>query len=261
MIMKKTLIALVVAGGAIASGSAMAWAPNGIGGTVELGGTLTPQDVVTPWEIKVGDKVTDLNADIKKGQSTVGLSTNKSIEILGIRTKDGVAFAGESDIAPIINYGGAIDASKFTAGETPLTLPVKDDTGQEIGTLKTSLFAQAYSSEKSSVNPDDDVKFFVYSESPTSAFHGGLGESPDAISTDDLASSYMPEAEANFTNQDAKYVDPQESFYGASDKTYSGYYFSVIKPNQRIEIDLNKPVTGDTQIKWNASLPITISYQ
>ncbi|EHI7951892.1 hypothetical protein J9K58_004642, partial [Salmonella enterica] len=26
-----------------------AWTPNGLGGTMEFGGTLTPKDVVNPW--------------------------------------------------------------------------------------------------------------------------------------------------------------------------------------------------------------------
>ena len=67
--MKKTLIALAVAASAVVSGSAMAagWEQNGTGGSVDLGGTLTPVEKATPWEVKVGDAVTGLDGQIQKG--------------------------------------------------------------------------------------------------------------------------------------------------------------------------------------------------
>ncbi|HCN8216144.1 TPA: hypothetical protein N6448_004795, partial [Escherichia coli] len=71
--MKKTLIALAVAASAVVSGSAMAWTANGDGGSVDLGGTLTPTDVMTPWEVKVGAAVNDLNAAIRKGDTKVDI--------------------------------------------------------------------------------------------------------------------------------------------------------------------------------------------
>ncbi|EGJ4498914.1 hypothetical protein INB87_004741, partial [Escherichia coli] len=69
--MKKTLIALAVAASAAVSGSAMAWTANGTGNSVELGGTLTPVEKVSPWEVKTGDAVTGLDAPIQKGQKIV----------------------------------------------------------------------------------------------------------------------------------------------------------------------------------------------
>ncbi|EOK2317588.1 hypothetical protein ACXAQL_004570 [Escherichia coli] len=69
--MKKTFIALVVAASAAVSVSAMAagWEQNGSGGSVDMSGTLTPVEKVTPWEVKVGDAVTGLDAQIQKDQS------------------------------------------------------------------------------------------------------------------------------------------------------------------------------------------------
>lgn len=52
--MKKTLIVLAVTASVMTSGSAMAWTLNGSGGSVELGGTLTPAEKVTLWEVKTG---------------------------------------------------------------------------------------------------------------------------------------------------------------------------------------------------------------
>ena len=256
--MKKTLIALAVAASAVVSGSAMAWTANGTGGSVELSGTLNPKDLVTPWEVKVGDDVTGLDADINKGQSVVNISSSKSIEILGIRTKEKAAFTGIRGISPQIDYGAAIDATKFSDGETELTLAVKDDAGNEIGKLESSLFAQAYSSEKK--EGEYAKKFFVFADVKGSAYYGGLGQSADVISLKDLAAAYMPDAEANWVNQGGEYTAPENSFFGDSGKTYNSYYFSVIKPNQVIKFTLNEPASGDAPIQWKASLPVTVSY-
>ncbi|ELO4994206.1 fimbrial protein [Escherichia coli] len=256
--MKKTLIALAVAASAAVSGSAMAWTQNGAGGSVDLGGTLTPVDVITPWEIKTGAGVGNLNASIKKQQNSVEVASSSVIEILGIRTKDKAAFAGEVGISPQISYGGAIVPSAFSNGETDLTLEVRNSSDSRIGSLTTSLFAQGYASEK-----QDGVakKYFVFSAQSGDAFYGGLGESASAISTTDLASSYMPDVEANWVNQSGTLVEPEYANFNVPSKTYNGYYFSVIKPGQKMRITLDTPATGDDQIEWKASLPVTVSYQ
>ncbi len=256
--MKKTLIALAVAASAAVSGSAMAWTANGTGGSVDMGGTLTPTDVVTPWEVKTGNAVTGLDAQIQKGQKEVRISSLKSIEILGIRTKEKAAFVGANGIAPQIDYDAAIDATKFSNGETKLTLVVKDDASNEIGKLESSLFAQAYSSEKYG---SDAKKFLVFAPAKGSAYYGGLGQSADSLSNEDLAAAYMPDAEANWVNQGGTMVDPEASYFSSPGKTYNSYYFSVIKPNQEIKISLNEPVSGDAPIQWKAFLPVTVSYR
>ncbi|WP_105288975.1 fimbrial protein [Escherichia sp. MOD1-EC5948] len=258
--MKKTLIALAVAASAAVSGSAMAWTANGTGGSVDLGGTLTPVEKVTPWEVKVGAAVNDLNAPIQKGQKEVRISSLKSIEILGIRTKEKAAFVGANGIAPQIDYGAAIDATKFSNGETKLTLVVKDDASNEIGKLESSLFAQAYTSEKST-DGGDAKKFLVFAAAKGNAYYGGLGQNSGSLSKEDLAAAYMPDAEANWVNQGGTMVDPEVSYFSNPGKTYNSYYFSVIKPNQAIKIALNEPVSGDAPIQWKASLPVTVSYQ
>ncbi len=257
--MKKTLIALAVAASAAVSGSAMAWTQNGIGGSVDLGGTLTPTDLVTPWEVKTGAGVSNLNAAIKKQQNSVEVASSSVIEILGIRTKDKAAFTGETGISPQISYGDAIDPSAFSNGETNLTLVVNNSSDARIGSLTTSLFAQAYASEKAGSNTAK--KYFVYSAQEGHGFYGGLGQSASAISTVDLVSTYMPDAEENWVNQSGTAVAPEFVSFSSTGKTYNGYYFSVIKPGQTMKITLDTPATGDDQIEWKASLPVTVSYQ
>lgn len=107
--MKKTLIALAVAASAAVSGSAMAWTANGSGGSVNLGGALTPVEKLTPWEVKVGAAVNGLNGSIQKGATTVEIPANQNIPVLAIRNN--AVFNGQSGIVPAINYGGAINTA------------------------------------------------------------------------------------------------------------------------------------------------------
>ncbi|HDP9994811.1 TPA: fimbrial protein, partial [Escherichia coli] len=180
--MKKTLIALAVAASAVVSGSAMAWTANGDGGSVDLGGTLTPTDVMTPWEVKVGAAVNDLNAAIRKGDTKVDIPVNKAIPVLGIRVADTTwkAFWGKPGIAPNIDYHGAINVNDFSHGEVPLTLDVKNTQDQKIGSLTVNLSAGA---EYARYNPSTDQgeKYVLYQNSKGELFFGGLGTNSDAV--------------------------------------------------------------------------------
>lgn len=101
--MKKTLIALAVAASAAVSGSAMAWTANGTGNSVDLGGTLTPVEKVTPWEVKTGAAVTGLDAQVTQGQTMVDVAVKKAIPVLGIRTQEvGKSFPAQAGINPAI---------------------------------------------------------------------------------------------------------------------------------------------------------------
>ncbi|ELO5003679.1 hypothetical protein QUQ70_004860, partial [Escherichia coli] len=147
--MKKTLIALAVAASAVVSGSAMAWTANGTGGNVDLGGTLTPVEKVTPWEVKVGAAVTNLDAAITKGQSEVNITTTSAVPVLGIRTQEASkVFTGKPGISPQIDFHKAIDPTKFSGSVTDLTLSVMDAQGAKIGSLKAPFLAGAKYSVK-----------------------------------------------------------------------------------------------------------------
>lgn len=92
--MRRSLVALAVAAASVISGSAMAWTANGTGGSVDLSGTLIPQGLVTPWEVKTGTAVTGLDADIEKGQRIVDVAVDNAIPVLGIRTVSQAPFQG-----------------------------------------------------------------------------------------------------------------------------------------------------------------------
>lgn len=256
--MKKTLIALAVAASAAVSGSAMAWTATGSGHSVDLSGTLTPADVVTPWEVKTGDAVTNLDAQIKKGQKTVDIAVNKAIPVLGIRTQTTQVFQGQSGISPQIDYGNAVNVDAFENGRAPVTLEVKDDTNTKIGTLTTSLGASALVSVKGPWSGYNHS----YSNTVGQGFFGGLPKDKAQAPDLDIAVKVMPEVAAHFNNQGVSSANVGVTTdFSNTGATYSGYYGAGIEQGKIIKITLDQVVSGDTPIQWNASLPVTVSYQ
>ena len=251
--MKKTLIALAVAASAAVSGSAMAWTANGTGGSVNLGGTLTPVEKVTPWEVKVGDAVTGLDAQIQKGQKVVNISVDKTIPILGIRSIKNV-FKGVSGVSPQIDYHGAVDAAKFTGGYVPLTLDVKDNHDAKIGTLTSTLGASADLSVNEGASSNH--YFYVQARNPGDVFYGGLGT---IMPEQNIAAKVFPGIGEHYDNQDGTYLAPTNATI-KPDILYSGYYGSGIPQGHTIKITLDNPAGAD-QIAWKATLPVTVSYQ
>ncbi|MED0218880.1 hypothetical protein RCO08_21880 [Escherichia coli] len=256
--MKKTLIALAVAASAAVSGSAMAWTANGTGGSVELSGTLTPVEKVTPWEVKVGDAVTGLDAQIQKGQKVVDVAVNKAIPVLGIRTIASTAFQGQSGISPQISYGNAVNVDAFENGRAPVTLEVKDDTNTKIGTLTTSLGASALMSTK---GPNWNGYNHFYAEKSGDVFFGGLPKNEAATPDSNIAVTVMPEVADHYTDQGVEYKPVGFSpILSDTEYTFSGYYGAGIEQGKIIKITLDQAASGDAPIKWNAALPVTVTY-
>ena len=261
--MKKTLIALAVAASAAVSSSAMAWTANGTGSSVDLGGTLTPADVITPWEVKTGDAVTGLNAQIKKGQKTVDIAVDKAIPVLGIRTVKAEAFVGGPGLSPQISYGGAVKVAEFTKGQAPLTLEVKDVNDAKIGTADTYILAAALSSYVNLDDSESNTKS-LYASVDGKAFFGGIGENAQAVADFPIAatSGIFAEASQNFTHQGVTELsEAGESGFNVPNATYSAFYASGIEQGKTIKITLDQAATGDAPIQWKASLPISVTYQ
>ncbi|MEF6061304.1 hypothetical protein U9954_01880 [Escherichia coli] len=180
--MKKTLIALAVAASAVVSCSAMAsgWGQNGNGTSVVIGGTLTPVAKVTPWEVKTGDAVTNLDAQVQKGQTSVTVNVNEAIPVLGIRNADVNGFTGGEGIKPQISYNNAVDINGFNNGVTTVTLSVRDVSGSAIGTMTAPFSAAALSSWLTSDGSETGSKA-LYAADNSDAFYGGLGENAAAV--------------------------------------------------------------------------------
>lgn len=256
--MKKTLIALAVAASAAVSGSAMAWTANGTGGSVDLGGTLTPVEKITPWEVKVGAAVNGLDGSIQKGATTVEIPAGKNIPVLAIRNN--AVFNGQAGIIPVINYGGAINTANFTDNTTELTLNVNSDAGK-IGVLTAPLYASAI--EKVQWDNNVEVKYLAASQA-TGAFAGGVPASVDGVTISgayevmaqlfsDIWKNENPAAGTSWDKGD------NEGFSNP-DVKYSASYASGIRDNAQITIKLDAPAANDV-IKWSAQLPVTVSYQ
>ncbi|HAN7628726.1 TPA: hypothetical protein IF634_004873 [Escherichia coli] len=264
--MKKTLIALAVAASAVVSCSAMAsgWEQNGHGASVEIGGTLTPVVKVTPWEVKTGDAVTNLDAQIQKGQTSVTVSVNQAIPVLGIRTQTTDVFQGSAGISPQVDYGGAIDVNGFSAGVTTLTLDVTDANGGKMGTMSAPFLAGAAVS-RTGAN-QDAYSAYVYNGYNVSSFEGGLGDStekvlPDLATVISRVGALDSGFTANFNQQGVDGGGVWRSTPFENTKTqYSGFYGSGIESGSKIVITLDTAVSGDGEIAWKASLPVTVTY-
>lgn len=262
--MKKTLIALAVAASAVVSGSAMAWETNGTGGNVELGGTLTPQAKVTPWEVQVGAPVTNLDGFVQKNQRSVEIPVKKAIPVLGIRTQLKEAFAGKAGISPQIDYQNAVNIDGFRDGSTKLQLNIVDKVaGQKIGTMSVDFFAAAEVSQ-TTADHANDYKFFPYASQSGDAFFGGVAKNSAGTTTDvsTKVRAIDPAFVANYITQNTQeYFDTfGRTSFSSTGAKYSGYYGSGILSGKKIQLTLDAPAANDA-ITWKASLPVTVSYQ
>ncbi|EJJ8523980.1 hypothetical protein NJ953_004490 [Salmonella enterica] len=258
--MKKTLIALAVAASAVVSGSAMAWTASGSGGSLELGGTLTPPKKITPWEVQVGSgtAVTGLDAEFKPGNTTVTIPVASVIPVLGIRTKTKESFPGAGaagGLRPEINYNNTVNIAGFNDGVTTLTLDVTDAANnQKIGSLSGKFSAAAAISYPG-------VKASAYAEDNGFAFFGGVGKTADSVVADPeaLAKLVFPGSTDNFNTLGGGGWGKTHENYFNQNAQYSGFYASGIKAGDNITITLDHAPTNGNVV-WKASLPVSVTY-
>lgn len=261
--MKKTLIVLAVAASAAVSGSAMAWETNGTGGSVNIGGSLTPVENITPWEVKTGAAVTGLDADITKGQSVVNISVGQAIPVLGIRTvvDSTKTFKGGTGISPQINFHGAIDLDGFESSVTTLTLNINNDSGDKIGSMVAPLVSGAEASYSAS-NKNDAGKKFLIAARAGQAFFGAVPKVAEQIGDAwTKLNGIDKEFLAHYNDQNLAKLAPGTENFIYTGYNYSAYYGAGIQSGKVIKLTLDSPAQGDTPITWKASLPITVSYQ
>ncbi|EHB2254387.1 hypothetical protein JZC05_004222 [Salmonella enterica subsp. enterica serovar Oranienburg] len=262
--MKKTLIALAAAAScsvmAATSGAPGAWIPNGAVGEVQIGGTLTPQEKVTPWEINPGGPAGNLNGFVQKGLQQAVIRVENAIPVLGIRTHLKEPFLGEPGIAPQIDFKGAIDPAKFSGnGTATLTLDIKNSQSKKIGHLQAPLFAGA----EYSYTGRSTGKSYMTARNPGDAFYGGLSQASEPVGNNiyTRVSNISYAFIENYNDQGAPLAT---SYYSdsMSDNRYkfSAYYGSGIEAGSKINITLDAPATAEA-IEWRASLPVSVSYQ
>lgn len=257
-------IAAVLSG---VSSFAMAWTDSGAGGTVEISGTLQPMKVVTPWEVKVGS-ISNLDANIFKGRNIISLRINQGKStgslVLGIRTKDLSTFPGAVGISPQISYGGHVKYEEASAeGRMPMQLDVMSQTGGgKIGTLRADLSGVA---EHVWMLASDNSKVGHYrtlADAPGRGFFGGLPTLGDTLAKNprSRAKNMDSEVVANMYTPGSYPHSAQSTAFNDPLYVYSAYYAAGFDPSQQMTITLDNPVTDDTPIKWQASLPVTVSY-
>ncbi|EOA4301832.1 hypothetical protein ACH170_000038 [Escherichia coli] len=259
--MKKTLIALAVAASAVVSCSAMAsgWEQDS-NGSVEFGGTLTPVAKGTPWEVKTGDAVTNLDAQIEKGQTSVEVDVNEAIPVLGIRNADVNGFTGREGIKPQISYNNAVDIDSFYNGVTSLKLSVQDVSGNTIGTMLARFSAAALSSWSSDAWQGSKS---LYAGKDTDSFYGGLGKGFGTVLGRNEALKLITALSSDFVakwKQQGEYNDSGAESFNDSNATFFGVYGAGIEKGKTITIKLNNAVANDDRIQWKASLPVTVTY-
>ncbi|EMY3403249.1 hypothetical protein AAID35_005189 [Escherichia coli] len=260
--MKKTLIALAVAASAAVSGSAMAWTANGVGGSVELGGTITTGTVNTPWEVEVGSKVSDLDVVVNKGITDVTIPLKKSLPVLGIRTIEKRTFQGRANISPQIRFAeNAVDFSSAKNSVATLKLNVTNTSGDSIGSLTAPLLTGAVISQKT--GNWEPVLISGYATGTDRGFGGGLPKNKAAVdpSVGARIAKIYPSIVANFDSQgQSNAIVKNTTNFSDTNTIYSAYYAAGLEANTSIKIILNAP-TADKSLTWKAVLPVTVFYQ
>ncbi|EBE6033473.1 hypothetical protein CSS49_22755, partial [Salmonella enterica] len=232
---------------------------NGTGGNVELGGTLTPQEKLTPWEVQVGAAVTNLDGFVQKGQQNVVIPVGNAIPVLGIRNAASEGFQGEPGIKPQIDYKGSVSIDGFKNGVSTVYMEVRNNLGSKIGSLEAPFAAAAMSSW--SGNGETGSKA-LYASNDGFGFFGGLGKSAGAVRVTG-SSEMIRGLSSDFVGKwkvQGSWIDANGEKFDNVKARYYGAYGSGIEAGAKIRIKLDAPAAADA-IVWKASLPVTVSYQ
>ena len=263
--MKKTLIALAVAASAAVSGSAMAWTASGTGGSVDLGGTLTPDsNVQSPWEVKVGVGADNLNGRITKGDTKAEVIVSKNVPVLNIRNINPAGFPGGTGKNNIVNINfKGLDLNGFSNNKSKITVDINDGQNRKIGRAEIPFYGMAVLGAAYSSQSQAGENKTMYTNDSNSAFYGGLPKSYSLLSGPDtmsLLASFDSEATTNLSFSKKWTSTAVNEKFSDSGMKYWAAYGSGIKAGDVIKISLDQPAASDA-IAWKASLPVTVSYQ
>ncbi|HCR3450552.1 TPA: hypothetical protein ON570_004202 [Citrobacter werkmanii] len=265
--MKKTLLAVALATSAF-SGQALAWSNGSVGGNFEMGGTFTAEALPTQvWEAKIGS-ASALDAKLNNTDTTVTIPVTADIPVLGMRVAnaDGLikAVTGSTN-NPEIQYGGGYDVTALTNGVGSLTLDVMDSGNTKIGSINANLTTVALGSLKNTSSTTVRSLFADNGANPRGFKNGLSNNANGAIQSPSdakaLITKLFPDALTRFDDQggtDATTAMAQNFNLSSSGAVHSAAYASGIESGTNLTINLDKPLTADTQ--WKATFPITISY-
>ena len=268
--MKKTLIALTVAAGAVmsVSGVANAYTPAFSNGDISLGGTISTPVQASLYEGKVGS-LTGLDATIPVGQTSATITVNGEGGLLALRSVESGIVSTASDKIANITFDGktlldAASGTAFNSGVIDMTLDAHDSTGNKIGNIVFPMQVAAVT-----VTVDDAASTAVgaslYSPNDSTVFYGGLPKTKEgALQT---YSGAMSKIEGLFTDigENLPEITSQGAYaelknFGAADKTFHTAYAAGINSGDTVTINLdNAATTGD--VSWTASLPVVVTYK
>ncbi|HHQ4530951.1 TPA: hypothetical protein ACSP1Y_004808, partial [Aeromonas hydrophila] len=237
------------------------WTDMGNGGTFEIKGTLTTEKDNTPWQVKVGAPLV-VDGNIKKGASEFSKALTSPTSILSIRHKNAEGLIGGPGVTPKIDFGGKIDLSKANKGMAPLVLDVMDEAGSvKIGKLESQVVLAAVVGLGRSLSELRCSS--MHSGNNSSGFKGGLPESANVIAPDyDSALAKIMQLDADLNNMTSacmkKDTTPTFSSFAQPILTYHSNYVAAFDVGSVIKLTLDAPAAAD--IKWKASLPVTVSY-
>ncbi|ELB2793987.1 hypothetical protein QMX34_004636 [Aeromonas hydrophila] len=260
---KNTLTVVLAALFTGVSGSAMAFSLSGTGGMVEFSGTLTQQDLITPWEVLMGAPIV-LNGNIGKGAKNAKLIVAKPALMFGIRSAADQmhqleGFQGRGGgIVPQIDFGGKLNLDSFANSVATLTLDVMNEANtNKIGTMTASVF----SAGEASATPmrGSTTRNAAIATKQGDSFWGGVPASADRADVNPRSrmlaiNSYLPTT--TLTSGDLR--GPQVFKFNDTNLYYSGYYGAGLEAGSEVVIALDS--APNESLKWRSSLPVTISY-
>ncbi|WP_370556258.1 fimbrial protein [Edwardsiella tarda] len=271
MKMKKTLLALALATGAV-SGSAMAWQEGNFNGSVDIGGNIVQQQPSWQWMVgnESGSAVNlNLSDAVVSGNNNVWSGVGaKSYPILLGKTKFKYSGVG-TGMSPVITYGGEGFAINFPADAAPkitLTAKGKTDTAKT-GVLKFNMNMYALADviwSKAGTNGND---LYTYQMIADTAKSYGNGYLQNAGYVKTLTSAKVKDGVARLLGADMITLDPgtvetasytrPNLFDDTSALGLQGAYGSEFVANSG-ELTFPKDATPSD---WKATLAVTVSYQ
>ncbi|EFD4906852.1 fimbrial protein [Escherichia coli] len=277
--MKKTLIALAVAVSAV-SGAAHAWTTGDFNGSFDMNGTITADAYKDKWEWMVGGALS-FNNTIKEmtGDSKLlTITQSEPAPILLGRTKEAFAASivgvGAIPLIAFSDYEGKGVALQSSGdnGKGFFELPMKDDSGNNLGSVKVNVTSAGLFSY-SEISTGLVGITSVASGDNTSIYYGGL-VSPAIRAGKDAASAVSKFGNYNHTKLlgQLQAVNPNAGNRGQVNKNsavsqnmvmttgdvIASSYALGIDQGQTIEATFTNPVVSTTQ--WSAPLNVAVTY-
>ncbi len=283
--MKKNLIALALAVSAV-SGVAHAWTDGEFSGSVDFGGSITPDTEVQNWAWEAGTGLNNFSSyisDMTSGGTVLQITAEDNKAILLGKTKQTIAGNVGSGIIPQLSFSdGAGDTvtinrneDNLRSGEVYFILPVTDgDSGSALGNLRVNAAVAGVVLGVTTSETSSNLFSVAGTSSNTSnAFFGGIPSGAaiqSATTAVSLTETFGALSESDLTEQvSLTYPDAvgtinyltsaaSTSFVGSVNPASAATYAMGIKSGQTMNVIFDSEVTDE--VNWVAPLNISVSY-